>query len=227
VRLQPGQRLLEVELASALEISRAPLREAFRLLAADGLVEIRQNRGAYVVDPSSDDIADMSLTRALLEGAAARLLAHRRDVAALSQLERILGSLKDAEKRSDRDGIIDLHWDFHRSICVGSANPYILRAWSSASTMIRIYYRMQISSEIIRNNSIFLRVIRDRPPEEAEAILRGQIIRTAYRILQRPIPEAVRGYVSFYIDDDGTIVEEKRNRRRSNPGSTFTRRKGG
>src|ERR1044072_4556146 len=53
---KPGDRLVETKIPAVLGISRAPLREALRVLASDGLVEIRQNRGTYVVSPSGEEL---------------------------------------------------------------------------------------------------------------------------------------------------------------------------
>ena len=199
-QFSPGQRLLEVEISSLLNISRAPLREALRELASQGLVEIRPNRGAIVVDPSPEEIAQMSLTRALIEGAAARIVAFRKNAASIARLDRILDSLLDADAAGDREGVLRLHWGFHEAICEESGNPYLLKAWSSASSIIRIYYRMQVVSEIVKSNRHFMTAIKSCTPDEVEAIFRSQIIRVAFRILDLEVP----GEISSYLIDDVT-----------------------
>src|SRR5690606_39602541 len=99
------------------KISRAPLREALRQLASEGLLEIRPNRGTYVVDPSPEEIAQMSVTRAIIEGAAARLVAHKRDPEAIGRLDAIIAALLVADASGDRNAIFRHHWDFHRAVC--------------------------------------------------------------------------------------------------------------
>src|SRR4051812_16469171 len=71
-RLVPGQRLIARDLVEQLGISRGPLREAFRRLAADGLVDLIPNRGAMVRRLSNDEIAQVYQIREALEGYAAR-----------------------------------------------------------------------------------------------------------------------------------------------------------
>lgn len=205
-QLAPGQRLLEVEISSMLKISRAPLREALRELSSEGLIEIRPNRGAFVVDPSPAEISQMSFTRALIEGAAARLVAARRDPGSIARLEAIMAMLLAADRDGDRGQVLRLHWDFHRAVCAESGNPYLLRAWSSASSIIRIYYRMQVASEIVKSNKAFMAAIVSEPPDVVEAVFRGQIIRIAFRIVGLPIPDEIAPYVTHYLDDAGAIV---------------------
>ena len=65
--LRPGDRILEVNMSERLGVSRATLREAVKTLAADGLLEIRDDRGAYVRKLDSDEIAAMIVMRATIE----------------------------------------------------------------------------------------------------------------------------------------------------------------
>ena len=74
-RLGQGERLVEVRIADALNISRGPVREAFKLLRAEGLLNEEQNRGTYVVQLSSDDVREIYDLRAAIESRAAKLLA--------------------------------------------------------------------------------------------------------------------------------------------------------
>ena len=76
-RFAPGQRLIEADLTAEYQVSRGTLREAFRRLAADGLIEIVPNRGAVVRRPSLRDLNELFVIRTELEGLAARLAAGR------------------------------------------------------------------------------------------------------------------------------------------------------
>jgi len=77
----PGQRLIEAELMTEVEVGRSTLREAFLLLEAEGLVELRHQRGAVVRQLSRDDMRELFQIRATLEGLAAGLAATRIDMA--------------------------------------------------------------------------------------------------------------------------------------------------
>ena len=83
--LAPGARLEEQGLAKRLGVSRVPLREAFRVLAGEGLVVIQPNRGAVVRRFDSDEIRDRYSVRAQLEGYAGELACNR-DAAGVARL---------------------------------------------------------------------------------------------------------------------------------------------
>ena len=76
-RLKPGQRLMEVQLAEQLGVSRTPVREAIRKLELEGLVVMLPRKGAYVANMSLKDLIDVLEIRASLEGLAASLAAER------------------------------------------------------------------------------------------------------------------------------------------------------
>src|SRR5262252_4091467 len=77
----PGERLGEVELAAKLGVSRTPVREALRLLAAEGLVELTPNKGARVVEYPHTDLVYIFEIRARVEGLAARAAAQSASMA--------------------------------------------------------------------------------------------------------------------------------------------------
>jgi DNA-binding GntR family transcriptional regulator len=91
--LLPGTQLAEHTVAAALGVSRNTLREAFRLLAHEGLVVHEPNRGVFVRTPDADDVRDIYLTRRLIECAAVRTLEHAPDGA----VARIRAVVTDAE----------------------------------------------------------------------------------------------------------------------------------
>lgn len=201
-----GHHLAEVQLSSELGVSRAILREAFRMLAAEGLLEIRRNHGAYVVDPSPDEIEQMSIFRAVTEGMAARLLVAKGDEAAFGRLEDIVIELETSYRAKDAVVFLDLHWQFHQAICKESGNKFLLQSWNSVSRIIRMYQSNALNHRrLLQNNRVFIEVFRTSSPSTAEQLLRGQILKTAYEILGRPIAQSVRAYVKLFIDDNGEV----------------------
>ncbi len=202
----PGERLIETALAGRLGVSRASLREAFRILAAEGLVQIRPSRGAYVASPSDREIEELSVFRGVIEGTAARLVASRREARSFDRLAELLRQQRDSIAHGNGD-FLRSHWDFHRAICEESGNTYILQAIMATSNFIRLYHRIRspIEAHLVRNNELFFSCIQRGPPEEAEALLRSQIIWAAYEALAKPIPAEIAGYVTCYIGGDGKV----------------------
>src|SRR5690606_13313750 len=76
-RYEPGVKLGAAEVAQELGMSRTPVREAFRTLSMEGLIELSANRGARVAIWADDDLDSVFETRVALEGTASRIAAHR------------------------------------------------------------------------------------------------------------------------------------------------------
>jgi DNA-binding GntR family transcriptional regulator len=110
--LEPGSWIDELRIAEALGISRTPLREALKVLAAEGLVTMKVRRGAYVTEVSEKDLRDVYHLLALLESDAARVVAHN---ASAEQMAQINALHQDLEKAThDRDRFFEINEAFHR-----------------------------------------------------------------------------------------------------------------
>ena len=98
--LEPGSWIDELRLAATLGISRTPLREALKVLATEGLVTMKVRRGAYVTEPSSDDVRQVYHLLALLESDAAGEVAAQANPTALQELRALHEQLeKQARQR--------------------------------------------------------------------------------------------------------------------------------
>lgn len=125
-RLLPGARLVEVDLAAELNVSRTPVREALRRLSAEGLIEMLPNRGATVRSWTDGELYDNYESRAELESLAAARAAERFDVAALVVLERLCMEMEACGVVPDRDGrdrLTELNTEFHDTIRHAANSP--------------------------------------------------------------------------------------------------------
>ena len=109
--LEPGSWIDELKIAEELGISRTPLREALKVLAAEGLVTMKVRRGAYVTEVSEKDLADVYHLLALLESDAAGVVASRVTDAELQGLQALHDELEAAT--TDRDRFFALNEQFH------------------------------------------------------------------------------------------------------------------
>jgi len=100
-RLPSGQRLVEAKIAGTLDVSRGPVREAFKLLCAEGLLEEEPRRGMYVVSLTPDDIREIYDLRSAIEGRAAQLLAASHRDADLKEMRKRLEQLDAAADKGD------------------------------------------------------------------------------------------------------------------------------
>jgi DNA-binding GntR family transcriptional regulator len=109
--LEPGSWIDELRIAEALGISRTPLREALKVLAAEGLVTMKVRRGAYVTEVSEKDLRDVYHLLALLESDAARVVAQRASEDQLAQIQTLHQNLEKAMENRDR--FFEINEAFH------------------------------------------------------------------------------------------------------------------
>jgi DNA-binding GntR family transcriptional regulator len=121
-KLKPGERLVEGRLADEFGVSRNPVREAIRVLASEGLVEVTARRGASVVLMSDEEARETIEVRALLEGQNARLAARRRDEDVLKRIEAVLREGSDAVKAKRYDLLTGLNQQFHQELAAAGSN---------------------------------------------------------------------------------------------------------
>jgi DNA-binding GntR family transcriptional regulator len=109
--LEPGSWIDELKLAEEYGISRTPLREALKVLAAEGLVTMKVRRGAYVTEVSDKDLADVYHLLSLLESDAAGMVAERATEPQRAELQVLHASLEAA--LGDRDRFFAVNEQFH------------------------------------------------------------------------------------------------------------------
>ena len=137
--LAPGARLLEQDLARRLGVSRVPLREAFRMLAGEGLVVIQPHRGAVVSERTDAELRELFAVRAMFESAAAGLLAGIRPQAAVDALEAMIADMKSAVRRRKPDDYSRLAARFHDLMVAECGNSLLARLYDQIRTNLRRY----------------------------------------------------------------------------------------
>ncbi len=125
--LRPGARIVERTLSAELAVSRTPVREALKLLEADGLIEISLHRGAMVTHYTADETARLFDILAVMESLAAERLAERLaagDAAeALEQLEALHARMLALHDAQDSLGYFDANTAIHDAIVAACGNP--------------------------------------------------------------------------------------------------------
>jgi DNA-binding GntR family transcriptional regulator len=120
--LEPGSWIDELKLAEEYGISRTPLREALKVLAAEGLVTMKVRRGAYVTEVSEKDLADVYHLLSLLESDAAGVVAERATDAELAELQTLHEELEAAV--GERDRFFALNEQFHMRVLELASNRW-------------------------------------------------------------------------------------------------------
>ncbi len=121
-KLVPGERVMEVQLAEQLGVSRTPVREAIRKLELEGLLIMVPRKGAYVADVSLDDVMDVLEIRASLEGLAASLGAERRSEEDIEALEKKVEELSKCIMEKDTKGMVENDAEFHNLLMKTAKN---------------------------------------------------------------------------------------------------------
>lgn len=120
--LQPGERLMEIQLAEELGVSRTPIREALRKLELEGFIVMVPRKGAYVADITIKDIADIFEIRVSLEALAAGLAAERITGEEIEEMERSLVEKRSAIDRGDMEALVEVDTRFHEAMYRASRN---------------------------------------------------------------------------------------------------------
>lgn len=137
--LAAGERIVEVQLARNMNISRAPLREACRLLEQQGLLESKPRRGFFVKEFGADAIINLMEYRIALQTEACRLAVSRMQDADLDELRRRFGVLQsEIAADGDVEATLAAALHFHRQIFEMTRNPRLVRAFDDLLPDLRI-----------------------------------------------------------------------------------------
>lgn len=129
--LKAGQRLMEVQLAEQLGVSRTPIREAIRKLELEGLVVMLPRKGAYVANMSFKDLIDVLEIRASLEGLAASLATERLREEDIAELERVAKEFETSVREANIDNVLKKDIEFHEKIFLMANNKKLYQLITS------------------------------------------------------------------------------------------------
>ncbi|SNS49686.1 GntR family transcriptional regulator [Rhodococcoides kyotonense] len=170
--LAPGSRLVERDLATELEVSRIPLREAMQQLQQDGLVVLVPRQGAIVSPFTVDDVRDLFDVRESLEVLAARLAAERADPDALAALAAQLDAARAATAADDKPAIAAANAKFHSMIVEMSANPLLESLLRPLEARVQWLFHLtkdrDPGQQCLEHEHLYA-AIADRDPERAAA----------------------------------------------------------
>lgn len=176
--LADGARIPERELCSRFGISRTPLREALKVLAAEGLVELLPNRGARVRRLTPEDIRDLFEVMGGLEAVAGRLACAAIDEDELVRIEALHHAMYGAYLRRNLKEYFRLNQLIHESIVKASDNPVLVATYRSFAGRIRrvrfaanLDCRRDRWSEAMREHEAILDALQRRAAAEASEIL--------------------------------------------------------
>lgn len=173
-----GARVPEKLLCDMLGISRTPLREALKVLASEGLIELLPNRGARVKSLSTQDISELFDLMGGLEALAGRLAAERITPAALDEIEDLHREMYGYFLRGDRHGYFRCNQMIHERILAAADNHALSASWRGVMGRIRrvrfaanLDDRGERWSEAVREHEQILDCLRRQAGDDLSTVL--------------------------------------------------------
>ena len=180
--LAPGSWLDEQSLAAAFGISRTPMREAIKVLASEGLITTKMNKGAYVTEVDRRDLEQIFTVLSLLEGQAAKETAMKATEDQLTQLDNLHHRLEKAAADRDTGQFFEINVKFHELIQEIAGNKWMNGVIEDLRKVLKLQRRDSLSrngrlmSSLIEHREI-LQAILKRDPQEAELAMRKHLAR--------------------------------------------------
>ena len=135
--LEPGEQLVESQLARRLQVSQAPVRDALKRLSHEGLVTHVRHQGNFVASYTPEDAEQAKVARAALEELAGELAWHRLDDATRTTLESLIDRMHEAAGERNLSEFRELDFTFHRTVIEASGNAYLPRMWDIIEPSLR------------------------------------------------------------------------------------------
>ena len=136
-QIAPGAKLNERELCEQLRVSRTPLREAIKLLAAEGLVDLLPNRGAVAVKLTEADVLNTFEVLAMLEGMSGELAAQRISDGELAEVRALHYEMMACFARRDLSGYYRINARIHAAINDAAKNPVLTSTYRSINARVQ------------------------------------------------------------------------------------------
>jgi DNA-binding GntR family transcriptional regulator len=203
--LKPGDRLIELDLADTFNVSRGPVREAIRLLANEGLVVLRKNRGAVVATPTLDDVLEVYAVRREIGSIAIRHTINAelfKDEQA-AEIQRLLDIMKDPDVQADRLRMVDADLAFQSTLVRSGALPRVSDIFEQTAREVGLFVQLLNTRYDFQNHVALI----ERHGRLAERVAAGDLP-NAIELWREHIRITVREFTDAFAATIG-IVDER------------------
>lgn len=178
--IKEGEKLKEDELCKKLRISKTPLREAIRVLTAEGLVTHIPNKGSFVTKPTFEEIKEMFDVMCVLEGVCAREAAKKVTPKELRTLEALHSRLEEQYQRRDQQKYIKFNNQYHSFVQEVAGNRVLNSILNGLRQKILIYRFQSLNhperfEESIKEHRDLLEAFRKKDPDRAESVMKNHL----------------------------------------------------
>ncbi len=179
-KLKPGDRLIEMQLAEEMQISRFPIREALRYLEKEGLVQTKPFKGSHVAQFTEKDMEELYSLRSSLEELAVRILIESLDEKKIKELETIIQSMQKASLNGKLDQMISEDLRFHQTICELSGHRKLLEIWRTLESQLQVFLTIEkdffeTAYQYVSTHDPIMQAIKDRDINRAEKAIREHL----------------------------------------------------
>ncbi len=192
--LKAGERIRERDLAERLAVSRTPLREALKVLATEGLIELSPHRGAVVADPDLKEIRDLLELLGGIEALAGELAAVRASDEEIGEIRALHYEMLAAYARKDRLEYFKANQAIHAAIVAACGNPAIADEHRRINAQLyRVRYRSNLRNEnwhtALDEHGEILEALEKRDSDKLSKILRSHLGSTWEKVSELAIAE--------------------------------------
>jgi DNA-binding GntR family transcriptional regulator len=187
-RYKMGEHIVESGVASELQISRAPVREALKRLAQEGLAVEKPRRGTFVREISAQDFIDIYNVRLAVEGAAIRLAVLNQTP--LDPIEDTVAKMSKAAAKGDMPRTVALELRFHEQISEASGNSYLQSVFQSLLGSVHLALGLDDAAydnleDVATEHLTLLEAMRSGEAERAAVALHEHIVSSVGPVLER------------------------------------------
>lgn len=145
-RLKPGEKLKEFEISASFGVSRSPVREAFRILEFEGLVDLVPRKGAYIHKITIEDVKEIYQIREMVEGFAGYLAVENMTDEDIAEVEQLWLKMKSLTGSEDFENYLAASSDFHNKIIICAKNKRVVEIYHGIRAAVKFLRSYILSS---------------------------------------------------------------------------------
>ena len=179
--LQPGEKLADIELAQALNLSRTPIREALQLLEVQGFVEMFPGKATRVTEVPKDDIKNLLPPLAALQALAGELAVPNLHDKHLDLLEETNQYFADAISKKDDFAALKRDEEFHQIIVDAAGNSYITTMLDRLQAHVRrqfFHNEIVLTTRSCKEHQEIIQAFKEKDADKAAALMKANWVRT-------------------------------------------------
>ncbi|KMK74717.1 GntR family transcriptional regulator [Alkalihalobacillus pseudalcaliphilus] len=188
-KLQPGEHLKERELSSLMGVSTTPIKEAFRMLGREGLVETIPRKGTYVSNVAESTIQEVQMLRAVLEGLCAKLAAQKITEQQKVKMKEQITKMEQLLEAKEIDRLIEANTRFHQIIKEAAASTMINQVLENTASLDKAFRKRALMNDselkygFVEHKKVYEAIIHHHD-ELAEHLMKDHILRTLHDVLK-------------------------------------------